>query len=229
MEVRRIIFIVLFIIGIFGELKSQATFDIGWIPSLNINKELPSEFDVNLKAESRQVFFEDVFSPDVKTAYYHVLTDFSLIGAKQVGLNNKIAAGYQIRLRENRTIHRTLQQLTLINRFSTFRLAHRFAADQSFETKEPVEWRLRYRLSSEFPLNGEAVDINEFYLKINNEYLNSFQADSYDLEIRIAPVLGYVISGTSKLEYGLDYRVSTFLNGSSKSNLWFNVSWYIKI
>lgn len=211
------------------ENRAQGIYQIGILPALNINIGLPGDYGLNFKSESRQAFVTGEFSAGSEKDYEYVLSDFSLIASKKVGLANKIAGGYLIRIRDNRIIHRTIQQYTLIRRFGTFRLAHRFAADQSFASDEDVELRLRYRITSEFPLNGESVDAREFYFKINNEYLNAFQGNTYDLEMRISPLFGYQFSDNNKLEYGLDYRLGSFLNNSSKNNLWVSISWYVKI
>lgn len=108
-------------------------------------------------------------------------------------------------------------------------MAHRFSSDQTFNSENPRELRLRYRITAEIPLNGQSVDPGEFYLKLNNEYLNSWQDGEYDLEIRLVPLAGFEFTDNNKLEFGLDYRLSSFLDGSSRNSFWFNIGWYLKV
>jgi len=88
---------------------------------------------------------------------------------------------------------------------------------------------LRYRIASEFPLSGQSIDPKEFYLKVSNEYLNAFQGNDYDLEIRLAPHFGFLFSDTNKLEFGPAYRISSFIDGSAKNSFWLSLNWYLKI
>ncbi len=111
---------------------------------------------------------------------------------------------------------------------SSMRLAHRFAADQTFGGGDPTEWRLRYRLGTELPLNGQEADPKELYLKINNEYLGSWQGNDSDLEIRLVPVLGYLFTDKNKLEFGLDYRIDSFLANEARQRFWGVLAWYYK-
>lgn len=210
-------------------VRAQSTYRFGTLPSINFNKGLPNEWSVNFKAESRQSLVSGTFKGESVSDFDYLLTELSLLTSKKVGLNNKLAGGYLASLREGRTIHKLVQQFTVVRRYSNFRLGHRFASDQAFEKDSPVEIRLRYRVTGEFPLNGEAVDVREFYLKINNEYLNAFQDSEYDLELRLSPVFGYVFSDSNKFEFGAEYRVNSFLTGTARNNFWINLGWYLKI
>ena len=166
---------------------------------------------------------------ETDSGFDYVLSDFSLLGAKKMGLSNSLAAGYLIRFRADQTIHRAIQQFSIVQRHNRFRMAHRFVTDQTFETGKSPQFRLRYRITAELPLNGEMTDPGEFYLKINNEYLNSLQNSSYDLELRLIPQLGFYFSDTNKLEAGLDYRIRGFLNEATEGFYWITLAWFIKI
>ena len=126
-------------------------------------------------------------------------------------------------------VHRTIQQYTIVQRMSGFRLAHRFAADQIFSPSKKPEFRLRYRLTTELPLNGQSADAREFYLKVNNELLNSLQSNEYDMEFRLVPLLGYTITNNHKLEIGPDYRLNRFLQNEAQNRLWLSINWFIEM
>jgi hypothetical protein len=209
-------------------LPAQNLYRAGVLPALNLRKSLSKGFSVNFKAESRQGLLKGIYGEEQYWEYDYVLTDLSLAASKKIGLNSSIAAGYLIRLRENLTVHRLMQQFTVVQRFRNFRAAHRFAADESFASGLSMELRLRYRFTAEIPFSGQAVDAREFYLKINNEYLNAFYEDEYGLEIRLSPLFGYVFTDNNKLEFGPDYRISSIFENASVSTFWLSISWYLR-
>lgn len=208
---------------------AQSSFQAGTIPSLNFNKKMKNDWSLNSKIESRLVFQRGEFDGDIDNSFNYALTDFSLIGAKKVGLNARIGGGYLIRFREGNVYHRFIQQYVIVQKLTGFRLAHRFLSDQTFSASEEPEFRLRYRITSEIPLNGESVDPGELYLKINNEYINSLQAGAYDLEIRLVPLLGYDITERFKIETGIDYRVNSFLTDDTRHSYWMSLNFFVEI
>lgn len=214
---------------IFGKTNGQDTYLLGTLPSLNMSKGLGNDWGLNFKAESRLRLLQGEFGEDAQSDFNVQLADFALTASRKTGLNNSLAGGYQIRLRGEQTFHRLIQQFTVVRRYETFRMAHRFSSDQTFNSDNPWELRLRYRITAEIPLNGQSVDPGEFYFKLNNEYLNSWQESEPDLEIRLVPLVGFVFKDSNKLEFGLDYRLSSFMDGSSRNSFWFNIGWYLKI
>lgn len=220
-----IIFLVFFV----GKNVAQDTYLLGTLPSLNLNKGINSDWSLNLKAESRLRFLQGEFGGDAPADLYFQLADFALTASRKTGLNNALAGGYLIRFRDEQIFHRLIQQFTLVKRYDTFRMAHRFASDQTFNVDIPWEFRFRYRITAEIPLNGQSVDPGEFYLKLNNEYLNSWQEGEPDLEIRLVPLAGFEFTDNNKLEFGLDYRLSSFIYGNSHNSFWFNIGWFLKV
>ncbi len=208
---------------------AQSTYQFGSLPSLNLNKKLKNDWSLNTKLESRQLFQRGEINGISNKEFNYVLTDLSIIVAKKVGLNSRIAGGYLIRFEDGDFFHRFIQQYVIVQKLSGWRLAHRMMSDQTFSKIEKPEIRFRYRITSEIPLNGESVDPREFYLKLNNEYINSFQAKEYDLEIRLIPLLGYDITDNFKIESGLDYRVNSFLNNSTRHSYWMTFNLFIEI
>lgn len=211
-----------------NKVTAQSTYQLGVIPSINLNKKLKNDWSLNFKTESRLLLRKGEFNGEDDKDFEYVLTDLSLIAAKKVGLNSRIAGGYLARFRNNEIIHRIIQQYSIVQKLTNFRLAHRFASDQTFSLNESPEFRFRYRLTSEIPLNGQSVDPNEFYLKISNELLNNFQNSEYDLEIRIVPLIGYDITDDNKIEFGLDYRVNSFLNNNTNHRFGLSINWFIE-
>ena len=208
---------------------AQNTYQIGILPAINFNAKLKKGWSVNFKLESRQLLQNGTFGSEKNQAFDYILTDHSLIAAKKVGLNARISGGYLFRLREGRAVHRLIQQYSVTQRLPTLRLAHRVVTDQTISSNEATEYRLRYRLATEIPLDGQSADPKEFYLKVSNEYLNSLQSGDYDLEVRLVPMLGYFAAKKHKIELGLDYRVNSFLDRDARHSFWTSLSWFIEI
>ena len=190
------------------------------MPTVNINSKLPKDWFTNLKMESRQELYRDGFE------YSYQRTDLSLIAGKKLGFRTKIAAGYQGILEDQGINNRFIQQLHLLKKYQNFTLNHRFQADQTFSNDEDTEYRIRYRLSAEIPLNGQTLDPKELFIKASNEYLNAWQQSEYDLEIRMAAFIGYVFSPKTKLEIGVDNRLDAFINGQLRNRFWLGVNIY---
>ena len=195
----------------------------GIIPSVSLTGKLPRDWYVNLKAESRQALYQDGFAHD------YLLTDLGVLFGKKASFHTTLAAGYLVRIREEEVFHRAIQQLSLARRYAGLSLSHRILSDQTFSGNEAAEYRLRYRISSEIPLEGQSLDPGEFFLKLSHEYVNSLQAKEYDLEIRTASFLGYVFTPKNKLEVGLEHRVDSFVSARARHRLWIGLHFYQSI
>lgn len=192
----------------------------GFLPSVNINSKLPKDWFTNFKIDSRQELYKDIFK------YSYKLTELSLGGGKKIGFRTKLAFGYQLST-DSKVVYNTfIQQMSHTKKYQTFILAHRFQTNQTLNKNKAVEYRLRYRLSAEIPLNGQILDPKELFVKVNNEYLNSMQGETYDLEIRIAGFLGFVLSPKTKIEIGIDNRIDSFINNNLRNRLWLGLNIY---
>jgi len=154
------------------------------------------------------------------------MTELSLGAGKKIGFRTKLALGYKLSVDRKEVYNRFIQQISHVKKYQTFILAHRFQTDQTFNINKATEYRLRYRLSAEIPLNGYTLDPKELFIKVNNEYLNSIQDITYDLEIRAAGFLGYALSPKTKIEIGIDNRIDSFINDSLRNRLWLGLNVY---
>jgi len=200
--------------------NAQSSFQYGIIPSINIIKKFPKNWSANFKAESRQ----SIYNQELK--YDYLLTDLSLVVTKRIAANTTVGGGYLLRTEDGEFENRTIQQISFSKKYSGFRMAHRVMTDQTFAKNSKPELRLRYRISSEIPLEGQSLDVKEFYLKINNEYLNSWQGGDYDMEIRGVVLLGYSVSQANDLEIGIDYRLNSFINGDPRNRIWLSINFF---
>jgi hypothetical protein len=218
----------LFLFFLSSSIWAQGTYHLGAIPSLNMNKKVDEKWSMNTKVESRVIYKSVNPQGDIIKKYSHELSDLTFIMSRSIGLSSRISAGYMLRLEEGEIQQRFIQQYTLIQTKNGYRLAHRIVTDQTISPSEKPEYRARYRVSAEIPLNGKSLDTKEFYVRANNEYLNSVQNKQYDLEIRLVPLLGYVFSDKIKLEAGLDYRLNSFLAKQTEQDVWLSINFFVE-
>lgn len=208
---------------------AQSSYKVGLIPRINLNQKMEKGWKLNYKVESRFTGIEGEFNKSTTFTPSYTLTDIAMLASKKTGLNNSFAGGFLVRFRDGGIDQRFIQQFTLVKRYNSFRLSHRFVSDQTVKESAANIFRFRYRLSSEIPLNGHAVDANEFYLKVNHEYLHAFESSQYDLEIRLVPLIGYVFKDTNKIEWGIDYRINNFIHRNTSNSFWLTFNWFISI
>lgn len=203
--------------------NAQSRFQFGAIPFVNINKQINGDFRLNFKTESRHITFRNN-----ELTVQNELVDFSTLLSTKLDVNKTLAGGFLLRVRDNEIFGRFIQQYTLVQNTDALIWAHRIATDQTFGGGIDV-FRLRYRLSCQIPLNGQDVNDGEFYLKVGNEYLNAFQKNDHDLELRLAIMLGYEITDNNKLEFGIDSRFDSFIDDKLRNRSWFNLGWYFAL
>ncbi|WP_445748800.1 DUF2490 domain-containing protein [Polaribacter sp.] len=203
-----------------GFVFSQSNFELGLLPKAIFSKEISEKTKWINSVELRTILYDDNFQ------ITHSLIDLSTILSQTTGLNQSFNFGYILRARDQEIIHRTFQYYNFVNQYGSLKLAHRFAFEQFFQSKKRTTYRIRYQISAEKPLNGERVDVNEFYLKMGNEYLYNFDNN---LEIRFTPYLGFRATKKDRIEIGFDYRISEFIENSTMNNLWFRTTWYISL
>ena len=183
---------------------------------------------MNTKIETRGIYKSVDPKGQTIQKYANELSDLTWIMSRNMGLSSRISAGYMLRLEEGEIHQRFIQQYTVVQIKNGYRLAHRMVTDQTFAPSEKPEYRARYRVSAEIPLNGKSLDTKEFYVRANNEYLNSVQNKQYDLEIRIIPLLGYALSEKIKIEAGLDYRINSFLAKQTEQDVWLSINFFVE-
>lgn len=198
---------------------SQEQLNAGFLPKIVLSKKLTEKTKWVNSIENRNVIYDEV------SQFTFNLVDISSILSFKTNSNQSFNFGYILRLRDNETIHRTFQHYNFVSSLSNVKLGHRLAFEQFYQSNKQTTYRSRYRLSAEKPLNGERVDVSEFYLKMGNEYLYDF----LDLEIRFTPYLGYQVSKNDKVEFGLDYRIGGILHSITEHDLWFRITWYISL
>lgn len=135
----------------------------------------------------------------------------------------KIGGGYYYRWSEpllsgHRYEHRFLQQIGYVSYVGDRRLVHRFRLEQRIRSSS-YQNRIRYRLSYDFPLQGERLDPGENYIILKNEIMSAFNASSADAENRISAGLGWFFNKSYKFEFNLQYRTQDIFSGEEITHL----------
>lgn len=203
------------------QLHSQKTFNLGWLPKVNLSYKLNEKTKWVNSIETREVVYEEAFR------FIHNLVDISTIFSIKTNMHQSLNLGYILRIEEEELTHRLFQQYNLVQSFVGLKLGHRIGVEEHFPEKSSVFYRARYRITAQKSLAGEKVDVKEFYLKLGNEYV--YNLTSEDLEIRFSPYLGYKVSAKDKVEVGFDLRSSNFIDAVDKHRLWFRTTWYISL
>ncbi len=208
---------------------SQSNYRAGTLSQINVNAKVAERWKLNTKLETRQIFSSREPGKITNNRVQYERTDLAFMLTKKISADNTLGGGYMVRLEEGRFMHRFSQQFSSVNMLDVLNIAHRVLADETFSPVDPAEFRLRYRLGMELPLNGQKIDPKEFYGKFNNEYLGIFSDSNPDLEIRGLLSLGYNAADDNKLEFGVEYRVNGFNEPVNAQQFWLTVAWFVSI
>jgi hypothetical protein len=156
----------------------------------------------------------------------------SHFSALKLDLKQSIALGLMYR---NRDIFeglsnefRLTQQYNQKSIFKTLRFGHRFRSEQRFYD-EFTAFRFRYRLALDIPLQGLKLDVGETYLVVTNEgLLTSAKIHKPEIEYRISPSIGILLSEDLNLEFGVELRLDK-LNIKTEESIFLNTSIELKL
>ncbi|MGB3605754.1 MAG: DUF2490 domain-containing protein [Psychroserpens sp.] len=118
---------------------------------------------------------------------------------------------------------RLTQQFNRKSIFKTLRYGHRFRSEQRFYDAF-TEFRFRYRLALDRPLQGLKLDVGETYFVLGNELLlTNSKINKPELEFRVSPSVGLLLSEDLNIEFGVELRLDR-LNIKTEETLFFNTS-----
>jgi hypothetical protein len=209
-------------------ISAQQSMSFGFLPEVAASFGKWGRWSATSKIESMHFLYESEIDQE-KLKHRYDRTDLQLFANYKLSVSSKFSAGYQYRIEPGINNHRFIQQLSIKQSFHSLRLGHRIRLDESFHKKESPRFRLRYRLSSEFPLSGTQLDPHEFYLKGGLEALYGFQDGESEIEGRVNAMLGYYFSNKDKLEAGFDYRTDNYLEEVNDQNLWFKIGYFFNL
>lgn len=158
--------------------------------------------------------------------YNYIHTDYTFIATKQKNNKKSYTGGYVLRVENKNTLmHRFLFQIKKNNKIGSIKFSNRLRFDASFQNKYLPIHRLRYKFRISIPLKNLQISFN-----LGNEYVNIFSNKRYDLEIRTIPSFTFKVKEYQTINFGLDYRLNSFLNNKIPEGVfWLFLKYTIKI
>lgn len=213
------------ILPLFLMSVSKVYGDYGVVPEITTNIRLNRGYSLTMKVES----FQFMHTGHSGWAFDYHRTEAQLFVNYRINPFTRIAVGYLLGSEpEEYDFHRSVQQISVSQRLSAITLSHRGRFEQTFYTDEPTKYRFRYRASLEVPLQGESVDLREFYIVTSNEILYEFRNDESEFENRFNFQLGYNLNKTYRFQSGFDFRYF-FGDDDNPFNLWFKIGCIVNL
>lgn len=197
-----------------------------WKPGLSYSWKSSDRLGFNTKLSA----FNSIRDFDNEGAIRYIEPQFSF--SYGLSTRTKVGGGYYYRYSTPlvdgyQYEHRFLQQIGFISYIGDRRLAHRLRLEQRVRSSS-YQNRLRYRLSYDFPLQGEQLDAGEKYLILKDEVVTAFNKDEADAENRISVGLGWYFNSKQKFELGLQYRTQDIFSGGGIGHLFLlSTSYYL--
>ena len=197
-----------------------------WNPELSYSWKTSDRLGFNTKLS----VFNSIRDFDNEGAIQYIEPQFSF--SYGVSPRTKLGGGYYYRLSTplvdgHQYEHRFLQQIGFISYIGDRRLAHRLRLEQRVRSSS-YQNRLRYRLSYDFPLEGEQLDAGEKYLILKDELMTAFNKNEADAENRASVGLGWYFNSKQKFELGLQYRtMDIFSDGGIEHLFLISTSYYL--
>lgn len=208
----------------------------GTIPMLLLKKDGGEQLSYTLALSSEINAIEREFTDRRFTAkVYNLNLEPAL--SYDVNPNLNLAAAFLFRLRDpftgTTTELRPWQQISLIHRLGKYRLRNRLRMEERWAGSDlDFNLRLRYRISADFPLEGERLDSREFYLNISTEALvtPTVTRAFYFWESRSYLGIGYQLNDRQRLEPALDFRSRKVdEKGNRRHTLFLRLVWVAKV
>ncbi len=207
----------------FSDARSNG---IGTAPEISLGYKINDQWSLATKTESFHTFYSFDENLDNSWKYNYEGTDIQLFFNYRLNPFWRVALGYQLGTEpQNVPDHRSIQQLTYSRRPEGILFGHRLRTDQTFYADESPQYRIRYRLSVEFPLQGLAIDQREFFIVTSEELILATQNNEVELENRLALWLGYQLLNGNELQTGIDYRIDS----AGDQKIWFKIAMNVRL
>lgn len=88
---------------------------------------------------------------------------------------------------------------------------------------------MRYRISSDIPINGQKLDPGESYLIVSNEIIAEYFVSAFEFENRLVGGIGWYFENKNKFETSIDYRLDPIIVSPQRNRIWLKFSLYINL
>lgn len=179
-------------------------------PSFAVNYKVTDTYSHNFSFVNRNYFFND---EAYQLTTRHV--EFVHFSDLKIKPNQSISLGIQYRFRENfepdsENELRLMQQYNRTFKPRIIRYGFRFRSEQRIQPSL-TRHRFRLRFTTDFPLQGENLDVKEMYLVSSTESLLTVaKANKPSFDQRFTTHIGYFLSEDIKIQAGLEYRFEDY-------------------
>lgn len=215
--------------GIF--IKAQTPVNIKIEPQVSLSWKLNNRWDINGKLSGMQYAFS-VPMKESRNGLFEkyetqLFSNYQLFGRKKASL------GYVFRQSDpfEKAIdieNRLTAQFAIWSYAHKVRIAHRFRAEQRFKDTGFSE-RIRYRLSTDFPINGRELDEGEAYFVASNESLLEIDQKTTGYENRLNAGIGWLLKNKQKIQFLPGYRIGHLGSNNETHVLIFNLAYYFRL
>ncbi len=218
--INRIILVALLFSGMLVHAQENPTGF--WQPKASLNYKVSENYKHNFSAAVRFYSYRD---GDVVLQTRNI--DIAHFSKWSVAENKSVALGIQYRFRDafedKGEEVRLTQQFNITHHPSSFRMGHRFRAEQRLLEGSTI-FRFRYRLAIDFPLQGEKLDVGEAYFVGSIEsLLSALDASNPQYDQRFNVDIGWLLHEGLKLQGGIEYRFEDY-NNDAKQVFFLNTS-----
>ncbi|MEY8849960.1 DUF2490 domain-containing protein [Psychroserpens sp. XS_ASV72] len=213
---------VIFFLVLVNLSYSQEDTDIFNENAFSIRHSFDKLYSVNFELSNRAFLYTDN-----EAGYRMRQLQMSHFSNFKIDLRQSVAFGIMYRNRnafeDSSNELRLTQQYNRKSILKTLRFGHRFRSEQRFYDHFTA-FRFRYRLALDLPLQGLKLDVGETYLVLSNEALwTSTKISKPELDYRLSPALGLLLSEDLNLEFGVELRLDK-INIKTEEVLFFNTS-----
>lgn len=193
------------------------------VPEVALSFKISDRLKISTKVE----MFNQVFNNTIGYTYSGIESQYFL--AYKMNPFLSMAGGYQLISKPEHVFnHRYIQQIAMVQKYMALKIGHRFRTDQTLKG-EKVDFRIRYRLSAEIPLQGHQLDVQEFFSAFSLEPLILAAHKEGFIEGRMLAVFGYRSSIKSKIQTAFEYRHRANINKTLEQRFIYRISFYYSI
>lgn len=207
---------------------AQNAFEGGFLFDLNKDLKINEKHSLKGKLQSRTQQVENDLHIDKNGSVQENRMDLQLAFQRKLKANSSIAFGGLYRVSNQQDLVRFIQQLGWVKEAYRFKWAQRVRLDESIRNKNDIEYRLRYRLGFQLPLEGFRLDNGEKYLATTLELLGKYRNENGHLEGRAGVAYGYAFKSKNKGEFGLDYRLNSINEKIKEHQVWLSVAYFFQ-
>ncbi|WP_222981976.1 DUF2490 domain-containing protein [Flagellimonas meishanensis] len=207
----------------------QRNFTSYWQPQVAINYPVSQNYSHNFALIHRMFLVDEGV-----TKFRGRQLDLAHFSNLDLRENQSLALGIQYRFRDvfenNENELRFTQQYNVTHKPLVVRLGHRFRAEQRIIGPSTIH-RFRYRFATDFPLQGEKLDLGEPFLACSLEkLLSAAKSEQPEYDVRLNAQIGWRLDKGLNLQMGIEYRLEDYGAQNPDNVLFFLTSaqWSLK-